>query len=100
MRYALFVSTMALAMLVGGCSLFDKEQPLKIVAEQASLPPVPDRYRLCFAGTTVLPPGAWSAAVTADVAAALRGSELTKTTCGRDFLQWYEDVKAGRKPKD
>ena len=64
------------------------------------LPPVPDRYRTCFAGVTDLPAGSWSAAVTADVAGRVRASELEKTACGRDFLEWYEDVRAGRDPKD
>jgi hypothetical protein len=87
---SLFVVVLVAALLVA-CQTV----PTAVVSEQP-LPVAPDRYRLCFAGVTDLPPGAWSAAVTADVVGRLRVSELEKTDCGRDFLEWYDELRAGR----
>lgn len=99
MRSAPFVKTLAvglaLAVLLAACG------STRIVqAPPSPLPAAPDRYRECFAGTTVLPAGAWSAAMTADIVARLRVSELAKTDCGRDFLAWYEELKRLRDSKE
>lgn len=90
---SLFIAVL-LAVLLAACST------IRPYVTGPALPPVPDRYRTCFAGVVDLPPGAWSAAVTADVIARVRVSELEKTDCGQDFLEWYGDVQAGRAPRD
>lgn len=98
MRSALYASLLAAASLaLGGCwatSGGAARVPTEALRQQ--LPTVPDRYRTCFAGVTDLPAGAWSPEVTAEVVGELRASELGKTECGRQFLLWYEDVRAGR----
>jgi hypothetical protein len=66
------------------------------VERQQPLPVVPDDIKRCFAGVVDLPPGAWSAEVTGSLLAKVRASEISKTKCGKRFLEWYEDVAESR----
>ena len=61
------------------------------------LPAVPSHLRVCFQTVTGLPAGDWTVAQTAEVVGKLRKSELDKTDCGRQLLQFYDEVAAGRR---
>lgn len=58
---------------------------------------MPTHLRTCFQQVTGLPAGAWTSAQTAEVIGKLRKSELDKTDCGRQLLQFYDEVAAGRR---
>lgn len=58
---------------------------------------MPTHLRVCFQQVTGLPAGEWTSARTAEVIGKLRKSELDKTDCGRQLLQFYDDVSAGRR---
>lgn len=77
---------------LGGCATSGSIPAL----QQEPLPAVPTHLRTCFQQVTGLPAGAWTSAQTAEVIGKLRKSELDKTDCGRQLLQFYDEVAAGR----
>lgn len=60
---------------------------------------MPTHLRTCFQHVTGLPAGDWTAAQTAEVIGRLRKSELDKTDCGKQLLQFYDDVAKGRRAR-
>lgn len=62
------------------------------------LPRAPSHYLACFKQLTPIPVESLTPARVAQLAADLRRSELAKSACGQDLLDWYGRVRAAYAP--
>lgn len=81
------------ALILAGC----KQQGVPDVSVQ--LPKAPDYYAACFDKLTDIPRSSLTRPMVVKLIGQLRQSELRKTQCGKDLLDWYERVRLayGRK---
>ena len=78
-----FAAILAVGLMAGTC-----EQSVKGV----SLPHPPAYYKACFEKLTPIPAGDLTRADVVRLVAQLRHSELAKSRCGKDLLNWYDTV--------
>jgi hypothetical protein len=63
------------------------------------LPLPPAHYLACFRALTPIPVESLTRERVARLIADLRRSELAKSACGQDLLDWYGRVRAAYAPK-
>lgn len=86
MHFARSSKVLLLVAVLGGCT------SRAVVAPD--LPPVPPALETCFDRTVALPGAAeWTGETVAGVIARLRQSELAKTRCGKQLLDFYADLR-------
>lgn len=62
---------------------------------QVTIPEVPARYRACFQKLAHRPPpkGGWTLNQAAQLIADLSVSEVEKSRCGRDLINWANSLR-------
>jgi hypothetical protein len=78
---------LALFAPLSGC----KEQDAPDVSVQ--LPKAPEHYAACFDKLTDIPREKLTRSLVVKLIGELRQSELRKTQCGKDLLDWYDRVR-------
>lgn len=85
------LTTLTLALALTGCAV-----PVEPPVVGPQLPPVPTHLRVCFEGVSALPAAdQWTSEAVAEVIATLRTSELVRTRCGRQLLDFYDQLRSG-----
>lgn len=64
-----------------------------------NLPHAPSHYLTCFKSMTTIPVESLTRDKVVRLVADLRKSELAKSRCGQDLLDWYARVRAAYAPK-
>ncbi|ODA67693.1 hypothetical protein A7A08_01728 [Methyloligella halotolerans] len=87
-RFALALAgALALAVSLAGC----QKQGAPDVSVQ--LPKAPDYYAACFEKLTDIPRDRLTRPMAVRLIGQIRQSELRKTRCGKDLLDWYARVR-------
>jgi len=63
------------------------------------LPHAPSHYLTCFKSMTTIPVESLTRDKVVRLVADLRKSELAKSRCGQDLLDWYDRVRVAYGPK-
>lgn len=86
----------AVALLVvslGGCITTGQRVTVSPRVEAPKLPPVPARLNGCFKNLTPIPVKNMSGKELTLLLSIVRQSEVRKSKCGRDLINWYEGVR-------
>jgi hypothetical protein len=88
----LLISLM-LALSLGGCVTTQSRVSVTPRVVAPKLPPIPARLNKCFKNLTPIPVQNMSGKELTLLLSMVRQSEVRKSKCGRDLIQWYETVR-------